>query len=134
MFVKSLADCPALIANDGCRIFELLHPEKGDIPHFAGRGNEECPLFPPLPYSFAIAEVEVGESSYRHRLRQTEIYFILAGRGRMHVGTQTRELEVGDAVVIPPEAEQWIDNIGSECLRFVAVVSPPWRAEDDHRL
>ena len=119
MFIKSLADCPPLLANDGCRIFELLHPAKDAID---------------LPYSFAIAEVEVGESSYRHRLRQTEIYFILHGRGRMHVDHETRELTVGEACVIPAEAEQWIDNIGAECLRFIAVVSPPWRAEDDERL
>ena len=119
MFVKSLAACPALLANDGCRLFELLHPHHDALP---------------LPYSFAIAEVEPGESSYRHRLRQTEIYFILAGHGRMHVDKETRELTVGDAVVIPAEAEQWIDNIGVERLLFVAVVSPPWRSEDDERL
>ena len=119
MFVKSLAACAPLIANDGCRIFELLHPAKDAVE---------------LPYSFAVAEVEVGESSYRHRLRQTEIYFILNGRGRMHVDAETRELIVGDACVIPAEAEQWIDNIGDERLRFIAVVSPPWRAEDDQRL
>lgn len=119
MFVKALADCPPLLANDGCRIFELLHPRNDPLA---------------LPYSFAIAEVEVGESSYRHRLRQTEVYFVLAGRGRMHVDAETRELGVGDAVVIPADAEQWIDNIGDERLRFVAVVSPPWRAEDDLRL
>lgn len=119
MFTKSLADCPPLLANDGCRIFELLHPAKDAVE---------------LPYSFAIAEVEVGESSYRHRLRQTEIYFILDGRGCMHVDDETRELTAGDACVIPAEAEQWIDNIGAERLRFVAVVSPPWRAEDDERL
>lgn len=118
MFVKSLADCPALTANDGCRIFELLHPSNDPLD---------------LPYSFAIAEVEPGESSYRHRLRQTEIYFILDGRGRMHVDEETRELGPGDAVVIPAEAEQWIDNVGDERLRFIAVVSPPWRAEDDLR-
>lgn len=119
MFVKSLAECPPLLANDGCRIFELLHPARDAVT---------------LPYSFAIAEVEVGESSYRHRLRQTEIYFILNGRGRMHIDAETRDLGVGEACVIPADAEQWIDNIGDERLRFVAVVSPPWRAEDDERL
>jgi len=119
MFTKSLADCPPLLANDGCRIFELLHPAKDAVE---------------LPYSFAIAEVEAGESSYRHRLRQTEIYFILDGRGRMHVDGETRELGVGDICVIPAEAEQWIDNIGNTRLRFVALVNPPWRAEDDERM
>ncbi len=119
MFTKSLADCPPLLANDGCRIFELLHGKNDTID---------------LPYSLAVAEVEVGQSSYRHRLRQSEIYFILAGRGRMHVDDETRELAVGDTVVIPPQAAQWIDNIGDELLRFVAVVSPTWRAQDDELL
>ena len=119
MFTKSLAACAPLLANDGCRIFELLHPAKDAVS---------------LPYSFVIAEVETGESSYRHRLRQTETYFILSGRGRMHVDGETCELGVGEVCVIPAEAEQWIDNIGDQRLRFVAVVSPPWRAEDDERL
>ena len=119
MFTKSLAACPPLLANDGCRIFELLHGRNDAID---------------LPYSFAVAEVEVGASSYRHRLAQTEIYFILAGRGRMHVDHEARELVVGDTVLIPAQAEQWIDNVGDDVLRFVAVVSPPWRAEDDERL
>lgn len=118
MFVKTLADCPPLLANDGCRIFELLHVKNDAID---------------LPYSFAVAEVEVGQSSYRHRLAQTEIYFVLDGRGRMHVDDEAREIAAGDAVVIPAHAEQWIDNVGDVRLRFVAVVSPPWRAEDDLR-
>ena len=119
MLVKTLADCAPLIANDGCRVFELLHPKN---------------LTLDLPYSFAIAEVEIGGHSYRHRLRQTEIYFILDGRGRMHVDDEVQDLGVGDAVVIPAAAEQWIENVGAERLRFVAIVNPPWRAEDDERL
>ena len=50
------------------------------------------------------------------------------------VDHEIRELAVGDTVVIPPQAAQWIDNIGDELLRFVAVVSPPWRAQDDELL
>lgn len=119
MFVKSLSDCPALVANDGCRVFEVLHPKNDPIE---------------LPYSFAIAEVAVGESSYRHRLAQSEVYYVLEGRGRMHIDEDTCEVGAGDAVVIPACAIQWIDNIGDGVLRFAAIVSPPWRADDDERL
>ena len=97
MFTKSLAACSSLLANDGCRIFELLHGRNDAID---------------LPYSLAVAEVDVGESSYRHRLRQTEVYFILAGRGRMHVDQESRELAIGDTVVIPPQAEQYEPSAG----------------------
>ena len=119
MFIKSLDECPPLIANDGCRVFELLHPKNDGIA---------------LPYSFAIAEVEPKQRSYRHRLQQTEVYYVLDGRGRMHIDGATRELERGDAVLIPGGAEQWIENLTDAVLRFIAVVSPPWRAEDDERL
>lgn len=119
MLTKSLSTCPSIIANDGCRVFELLHPFRD--------GFE-------LPYSFAIAEVLPHEHSYRHRLRQIEVYYILAGHGLMHIDDETRELTVGDAVVIPAGSVQWIENLGAETLRFVALVSPPWRSEDDFRL
>jgi len=119
MFTKSLSDCVSLVANDGCRVWEILHPKNDALD---------------LPYSFALAEVAVGECSYRHRLVQTEVYYVLAGRGLMHVDDEARELSVGDAVVIPGGAVQWIENRGDEALRFIAVVSPPWTADDDERL
>ena len=119
MWVKSVDDCEALIANDGCRVFELLHP-----------GNDAVDL----PYSFAIAEVEPRQASYRHRLQQTEVYYVLSGRGMMHVDDDCQEVRVGDAVVIPPGAVQWIENLDDGVLRFVAVVSPPWSEQGDERL
>ena len=119
MFVKNLHDCTEFTANDGCAIRELLHPEQDA---------------PALPYSLAYARVAAGKASYRHQLKQTEIYFILRGTGMMHIGAESREVGTGDTVVIPAQAQQWIENTGPETLEFLAVVSPPWRAEDDTRL
>ena len=119
MFMKSLRDCPALIANDGCRLFEVLHPRNDDVP---------------LPSSLAVAEVMPGEASYRHRLAQLEVYYVLTGTGCMHVDDAARTVGAGDAVVIPAGAVQWIENRGSDVLRFIAVVSPPWTAAGDERL
>ncbi len=119
MLIKSTRDCPALIANDGCRVFEVLHPRNDAVT---------------LPYSLAVAEVEPREASYRHRLRQAEVYYVLEGHGRMHVDDEAREVGPGDAVLIPPGAVQWIENLGDGVLRFAAIVSPPWRAADDERL
>ena len=119
MLIKSLADCPPLIANDGCRVFEVLHPKNDSVE---------------LPYSLAVAEVEPGDHSYRHRLAQTEVYYVLAGQGRMHVDDAACDVVAGDAIVIPSGAVQWIENRGADRLRFIAIVSPPWRAEDDERL
>ncbi|MHC4934098.1 MAG: cupin domain-containing protein [Planctomycetota bacterium] len=119
MLVKRLDDCHEIIANDGCRLRELLHPDRD--------GAE-------LGYSLALAWVDPGERTLPHRLRrQTEVYLILDGEGRMHIGDESGTLEKGDAVAIPAGAVQWIENTGEGVLHFAALVSPPWRAEDDLR-
>ncbi len=119
MYVKRTIDCPELVANDGCRLREVLHPKNDGIA---------------LPYSLAVAVVEPGRWSYRHRLAQTEVYYILEGGGIMHIDAASRPLCPGDAVVIPAGSLQWIENPGRNPLVFAAIVSPAWRAEDDARL
>lgn len=119
MFVKKLEACKEFIANDGCHIREVLH-----------RKND--PL--DLPYSLAVARVEAGRQTYRHRLRGTEVYYILSGRGTMHIDEESREVAANEAVVIPPGAVQWIENSGDEELCFIALVNPPWSEEGDERL
>jgi len=119
MLIKSESQCRQFTANDGCSIRELVHPKNDGIdPGF----------------SLAVAEVEVGHRTYRHRLRQAEVYYIVAGAGVVHVGGEERAVGVGDAVFIPPNETQWIRNTHSELLKFVAIVAPPWNSEDDERL
>jgi mannose-6-phosphate isomerase-like protein (cupin superfamily) len=119
MLIKHEKDCKEIIANDGCRLRELLHPDRDPAD---------------ISYSLAIAYVEPGQSTYPHYLRQTEVYYIIQGLGRLHIGDEVEDVYEGDAVVIPPEQKQWIENIGQNVLVFAAIVSPPWRAEDDVRV
>lgn len=119
MFVKKISDCEEFIANDGCQIRELMHRENDPVE---------------LPYSIAIASVEVGKQTYKHRLKQIEVYYILAGQGDMHVGDEAQDVSAGDGILIPAKAVQWIENTGDRPLQFVAIVSPPWRDKDDERL
>ena len=119
MFVKKNSACDAFVANDGCTIRELLHPKNDAID---------------LPYSLALATVDVGSKSYQHKLEQIEVYHILQGQGRMFIEDEDNEVGVGDVIVIPAEALQWIENIGSEPLIFAAIVSPPWTKDGDVRL
>lgn len=119
MFVKNLNDCEEFTANDGCRIRELLHPDNDPVE---------------LPFSFAIARVEAGKQTYKHRLKQMEIYYILAGQGGMHIDNESQHVTVGDGILIPAGSIQWIENTGDRPLQFIAIVSPPWREEEDERL
>jgi mannose-6-phosphate isomerase-like protein (cupin superfamily) len=120
MRIRRLQDCPEIIANDGCRLREQLHPERG------------APL---LNYSLAWAWVDPGERTLAHTLRaQTEVYVILEGSGRMHIGDETEDVGKGDSIVIPAGSVQWIENTGDGVLAFLALVNPPWQAEDDLRV
>ena len=119
MFVKKTSECDAFVANDGCSIRELLHPKNDAIE---------------LPYSLALATVDVGSKSYQHKLEQTEVYHILQGYGRMFIENEDNKVDAGDVIVIPAEALQWIENIGSEPLVFAVIVSPPWTKDGDMRV
>lgn len=119
MLIKSTTDCVSYTAIDGCQIREVLHPSQDSIA---------------LPYSLAVAEVAVGARTYRHRLQQAEVYYLLEGTGLMHIDHEAREVRAGDAVVIPAGTEQWIENLEATPLRFIALVSPPWSAALDARL
>jgi mannose-6-phosphate isomerase-like protein (cupin superfamily) len=119
VFVKNINDCDKFTANDGCQIQEWLHPNNDNVD---------------LPYSVAIATVEIGQQSYKHKLEQAEVYLITSGQGLMHIDDETREVKAGDAVYIEPTRTQWIENIADEALCFTAIVSPPWTEQGDVRL
>ncbi len=119
MFIKNINDCEEFTANDGCRLRELLHPKNDPVA---------------LPYSIAIARVEPGKQTDKHKLAQAEVYYILTGQGCMCINDESRPVGAGDVILIPPRDSQWLENTGGSELRFIAIVSPPWRAQGDVRI
>jgi mannose-6-phosphate isomerase-like protein (cupin superfamily) len=119
VFVKRLADCEQIVANDLTALRELLHPE-----HDAqGVG-----------YSLAHAVIPPGGRSIRHHLDgASEVYYLLSGSGRMHIGHEARDVRAGDALLIPPGAVQFLENTGDEELAFLAIVEPAWQPHMDIR-
>lgn len=119
MWTRRAKDCTEILANDGSRLRELLHPDRGG---------------PGVPYSVAVAQVEPGETTEPHRLEgETELYLFIGGSGRMHVGGESASVADGDVVFVPAGSPQWVECTGDEPLRFLLVVSPPWRADHDLR-
>ncbi len=116
MFVRSLATADKFIAGDGTSLRELLHGPKDRLA---------------LRYSVAHARLAPGKMSYLHRLANSEVYYILAGRGRMEVDNETRDVAPGDLIYIPPNATQRITSLGPDDLAFLCIVDPAWRAEDE---
>ncbi len=116
MFIRKLHDCPEFIAGDKTILREILHPDKMD---FVGR------------YSLAHAVVKAGDTSQLHSLQTSEVYYILEGGWIMRIDEETATVWPGDTISIPPHAKQCITNTGTIDLKFLCIVDPAWRVDDE---
>ena len=86
---------------------------------------------PAVNQSLAEASVPPGGATTEHYHRLTEeLYLVTAGRGRLRVGDDERDVTVGDCAVIPPGARHKIFNTGDEPLRIVCACAPPYSDAD----
>lgn len=115
----NLAARPEFLAGDHTRLRELLHPAKQPLA---------------LEYSMAHGVLAPGARSKRHRLASSEVYYIIAGRGRLTVDGAVVAVEPGSVVYVPPGGTQSLDNVGSTDIEFLCLVDPAWRPEDEEVL
>lgn len=114
--LKNLGDCEEFIAGDGSILRELLHPDKADLQ---------------IRYSLAHATVQARHKTAPHVLKSTEVYYIITGRGRMHIDAESFDVGPEDVILIPPNSTQYIENTGDGYLVFLCIVDPAWRQEDE---
>ncbi len=115
MNVSSLDNATQFVTADGSLIRELFGPATTP-----GRNQ-----------SLAEATIPTGQATQRHYHRDAEeIYFIVAGAGRMELDGVERDVAPGDAILIPPGAWHQITTVGDEALRLLCACSPPYRHED----
>ena len=108
MQVMSLTAVEPFTTKDGSTIRELHHTEA---------------------QSLAEARLDSGQATDRHYHRASEeIYFVLEGRGEMELDGDRRQVEPGDAVLIPPGA--WHQITALEALRFLCSCAPPYSHGD----
>ena len=116
MFIKRLNDCRQFIAGDGSILNELLHPDKAKIL---------------IRYSLAHATVVAGQKTRPHKLKSSEVYYVMTGRGLMHIDQESFKVGPDCAVYVPPNSVQYIENTGNSILKFLCIVDPAWREEDE---
>ncbi len=119
MLIADLRNYEAFIAGDNTILCELLHPDKVDLE---------------LRYSLAHAIIKPGEASRLHKLKSSEVYYILEGEGTMHIGDESTKVCTNQAVYIPPNSKQYIRNTGNSDLKILCIVDPAWRCEDEEVL
>lgn len=99
MHIKDLKDCTELIVGNGTFLREVLHPGKEDLK---------------LSYSLAHAILKPGKKSIPHKLKGSEVYYILKGKGIMHIENKTKEVFPNQAIYIPPNSVQYIKNSSTD--------------------
>ncbi|HEV8619707.1 MAG TPA: cupin domain-containing protein [Nitrospiraceae bacterium] len=115
----TLADRPEFLAGDHTVLRELLHPAKQPLA---------------LGYSVAHGTLAPGVRSKWHRLTSSEVYYIIAGRGRLTVDDSVVAVEPGSVIYVPPGGKQSLENSGPTAIEFLCLVDPAWRPEDEEVL
>ena len=81
--------------------------------------------------SLAEATIPSGGATERHWHKESEeFYFILEGSGSMEIDGESRDVGVGDAVLIP--VGTWHQITATDALRFLCCCAPPYRHEDTY--
>ncbi len=115
MDIYNLADMPAFVTKDGSEIRELLAHRNSCI----------------RAQSLAEARLPPGGVTTPHYYPQTEeIYYVLAGEGRMRLGDEEAIVRPGDAIAIPPGMMHQIRNVGAQMLMFLCRCAPGYEHAD----
>lgn len=118
MHIRDIATADYFTSRDSCRLCELLHPKNDPELH--------------MDMSLCHCILDPGKATLPHHLKQqTEVYYILAGEGKMHIGDEGEAVSSGQSVAVPPDAVQWIANTGTDDLVFLAICQPQWREADE---
>ena len=115
MHLSKLEDLEPFTTLDGSTIREIAGPA----------------WTPARNQSLAEATVPVGGRTVAHYHRVAEeLYFFTAGRGRMTLGDEEREVTAGDCVVIAPGQVHGLVNTGTEPLVLLCCCAPAYSHED----
>ncbi len=116
MSLRKNSEIDSIQGNEGTKIKQYFHP------HNTLNG---------INYSLAQFTLSPGEKSKLHKMSSSEIYYILGGSGTVYVNDEPHHLEKDDSVYIPPNSKQFIENIGTDDLKFLCIVEPAWKADDE---
>ena len=116
MIIKNQKNSTKITGNEGAIIYDLLNPT-----HVKNA----------IRYSLAHVNLSRGKSTLSHVMKTSEVYYILEGRGILHINNASKNIKAGDAIFVTPGSKQHIENIGSKDLKFLCIVDPAWKKDDE---
>lgn len=82
--------------------------------------------------SVTLVEAAPGSQQALHAHPDSvQVYLVIAGRGRMIVGTEEANVSYGDSVYIPADTTHAIRNVSDETLTYVSATSPAFPVRVD---
>ena len=114
MRIKQLKECAQFTAGDKSLLREILNLRREKLK---------------IRYSLAWAKVKPRKQTLPHKLKYAEVYYIIKGKGRMHINNKKNLVKESDTIYIPPHAVQFIKNTGKGDLEFLCLVDPAWQPE-----
>ena len=116
MSVRKNSEIKSIQGDEGTKIKQYFHP------HNTLNG---------INYSIAQFTLGPGKKSKLHKMSSSEIYYILEGSANLKIDEDTHHIEKDDSAYVPPNSKQFIENIGSTNLKFLCIVEPAWKADDE---
>lgn len=111
----NLTERDSFITADGSAIRELAHPA------WTAAENQ----------SLAEATVQAGgETAEHYHPRSEELYYFVAGEGRMRLDGDEAPVAAGDCVVIPPGTPHKLWNTGTTPLVLLCCCAPAYADAD----
>ena len=115
MHKANLDELRSFITRDGSSIRELAGPAWTPARH---QSLAEATLAPG------------GETAEHYHPRAEELYYFVAGIGRMRLGESESPVAPGDCVVIPPGTPHKLSNTGSAPLVLLCCCAPAYSDDD----
>ena len=115
MEVVNLSQVRSFVTKDASEIREILAPRNSLIKN----------------QSLAEARIARGQTTEEHyHIHSEEIYYILRGKGRMWLENDSRDVQTGDGIAIPPGKRHKIENTGKVPLVLLCCCTPAYTHED----
>ena len=116
MNIKNIEKIEAFSGQEGTKIKQIFSPE--DTSNI-------------IRYSIAYCTINPGKTSKPHTMKTSEIYYILEGSGIFHIGEEQSKVKKNDAIFVPPNSRQFLENVGKVDLIALCIVDPAWKQEDE---
>lgn len=116
MSLRKNSEIDSIDGNEGTKIKQYFHP------HNTLNG---------INYSLAQFTLEPGKKSKLHQMKSSEIYYILEGTGNLTINEESHFLGKNDSAYVPPNSKQYIENAGDVDLKFLCIVEPAWKTDDE---